>query len=262
MTEPVLLENKSGRIATLTMNRPDRLNALSSDMIVSVIEAFTRLDKDESVGAIVLTGAGRGFCAGGDVKAMSQGTPQTRDDRIKHLRRAHQVPLLIRQCSKVVIGMINGPATGAGLGIANVCDIRIAGRSARFGAAFGKVGLAGDFGISWSLTKLVGASMARYLLLSAEMIDADRAFELGLVNQVVDDAKLAEAVRDAALQYAEGPSIAYSLMKKNLFAAETQSFEEVLDLEAENQATVLQTADHREAVSAFIEKRKAAFAGR
>ena len=104
--------------------------------------------------------------------------------------------------------------------------------------------------------------MARYLLLSAEMIDADRALKLGLVNQVVDDAKLAEAVRDAALQYAEGPSIAYSLMKKNLFAAETQSFEEVLDLEAENQATVLQTADHREAVSAFIEKRKAAFAGR
>ena len=133
MTEPDLLENKSGRIATLTMNRPDRLNALSSDMIVSMIEAFTRLDKDESVGAIVLTGAGRGFCAGGDVKAMSQGTPQTRDDRIKHLRRAHQVPLLIRQCSKVVIGMINGPATGAGLGIANVCDIRIAGRSAASG---------------------------------------------------------------------------------------------------------------------------------
>jgi 2-(1,2-epoxy-1,2-dihydrophenyl)acetyl-CoA isomerase len=168
----------------------------------------------------------------------------------------------MRSSSKVFISAINGPATGAGLGIASVCDIRIAARSARFGAAFANVGLSGDWGVSWSLVHTVGPSMARQLLLSAELIGADRALEIGLVNHVVDDAALMDEAKRIATRYAEGPSLSFKFIKQNLLHAESASFADSLAFEAETQADAMMTEDHKEAVASFLGKRKGNFKGK
>ena len=142
-----LLESVENGVATLTLNRPERLNALSPVMTAGLKEALERLATDHEVGAIVITGAGRGWCAGGDVKTMeARGRDQTFEDRVEGLRRSHQLPLLIRTIPKVVIASINGPVAGAGLGLALACDLRIAGKSARFGTAFARIGYSGDYG--------------------------------------------------------------------------------------------------------------------
>jgi 2-(1,2-epoxy-1,2-dihydrophenyl)acetyl-CoA isomerase len=261
-TSAPLLESQTGRILTLTMNRPERLNALSAEMSNMLYDAVMRADTDANVGAVIITGAGRGFCAGGDVKNMAERKNPNREERLAHLKQSHKVPLAIRNSSKVFISAINGPATGAGLGIASVCDLRIAGRSARFGAAFANVGLAGDWGVSWCLTRTVGPSMARQLLLSAEIIDAARALQIGLVNDVVDDAALMGEAQRIATRYAEGPGVSFKLIKQNLLHAEAASFADSLDVEAENQATAMMTEDHKEAVAAFLGKRKGVFKGK
>ena len=261
-TEKPLLESRDGRIVTLTLNRPERLNALSAEMSDLLYQAILRTDADPDVGAVIITGAGRGFCAGGDVKNMAERKNPNREERLAHLKQSHKVPLAMRASSKVIITAINGPATGAGLGIATVGDIRIAGRSARFGAAFANVGLAGDWGVSWLLTRTVGPSMARQLLLSAELIDANRAFQLGLVNHLVDDTALMDEAKRIATRYAEGPGMSFKLIKQNLLHAEGATFADSLDVEAENQVTAMMTEDHKEAVAAFLGKRKGVFRGK
>jgi 2-(1,2-epoxy-1,2-dihydrophenyl)acetyl-CoA isomerase len=228
-----LLQSKSNRILTLTMNRPERLNALSAEMSELMLDAVTRAETDADVGAVIITGAGRGFCAGGDVKNMAERKNPNREERLASLKNSHRVPLAIRSSGKVYISAINGPATGAGLGIATVCDFRIAARSARFGAAFANVGLAGDWGVSYCLTKTVGPSMARQMILSAELIDAARAMEIGLVTHLVDDAALMDEARRIATRYAEGPGMSFRLIKQNLLHAESASFADSLDFEAE-----------------------------
>jgi 2-(1,2-epoxy-1,2-dihydrophenyl)acetyl-CoA isomerase len=258
-----LLESTEHGITTLTLNRPERLNALSSAMTAALKEAFERLATDHAVGAIVLTGAGRGFCAGGDVKTMeARSRDQTVEDRVEGLRRAHQLPLLMRQIPKIIIAMINGPVAGAGLGIALACDLRIAGKSARFGTAFARVGFSGDYGGSWSLTRLVGTAKARELYYTADIINADAAGELGIVNRVVSDDELHTETMALAARIAEGPRVALGYMKRNLLAAETEDFQTVLDLEAEHQARCAFTEDHKEAVAAFVDKRRPVFRGR
>jgi 2-(1,2-epoxy-1,2-dihydrophenyl)acetyl-CoA isomerase len=257
-----LIESIENGIATLTLNRPERLNALSPAMTAGLKDALERLATDHGVGAIVIAGAGRGWCAGGDVKTMeSRGQNQTFEDRVEGLRRAHQLPLLLRTVPKVVIAMINGPVAGAGLGLALACDLRIAGKAARFGTAFARIGYSGDYGGSWSLTRLVGAAKARELYFTADIIDADTAGALGIVNWVVEDAVLREETMALARRIADGPRVALGYMKKNLFAAETESFQTVLDLEAEHQARCAFTEDHKEAVAAFNEKRRPIFKG-
>ena len=257
-----LLESRDGRIVTLTMNRPDRLNALSGEMSDMLYEAILRTDKDPDVGCVIITGAGRGFCAGGDVKNMAERKNPNRAERLAYLKQSHKVPLAMRNSSKVIITAINGPATGAGLGIATVGDIRIAGRSARFGAAFANVGLAGDWGVSWLLTRTIGPSLARQLLLSAELIDADRALQIGLVNHLVDDAALLDEAKRIATRYAEGPGLSFKLIKQNLLHAEGATFADFLDVEAENQVAAMMSEDHKEAVAAFLGKRKGVFKGK
>jgi 2-(1,2-epoxy-1,2-dihydrophenyl)acetyl-CoA isomerase len=257
-----LLESTENGITTLTLNRPERLNALSPGMTAGLKEALERLATDHQVGAIVITGAGRGWCAGGDVKTMeSRGANQTFEDRVEGLRRAHQLPMLLRTVPKVVIAMINGPVAGAGLGLALACDLRIAGKAARFGTAFARIGYSGDYGGSWGLTRLVGTAKARELYFLADIIDADKAGELGIVNRVVDDSALREETMALARRMADGPQVALGYMKRNLFAAETESFQTVLDLEAEHQARCAFTEDHKEAVAAFVEKRRPVFKG-
>src|SRR4051794_37905519 len=179
-----LLETSDNGITTLTLNRPERLNALSPDMTAALKEALERLSTDRDCGAIVIAGAGRGWCAGGDVKTMeSRGRDQTFEGRAEGLRRAHQLPLLLRTIPKVVIASINGPVAGAGLGLALACDLRIAGKSARFGTAFARIGYSGDYGGSWSLTRLVGTAKARELYFPAHIIDPGTARRLGILKR-------------------------------------------------------------------------------
>ena len=163
---------------------------------------------------------------------------------------------------KVVIASINGPVAGAGLGLALACDLRIAGKSARFGTAFARIGYSGDYGGSWSLTRLVGTAKARELYYTADLIDGEEAGRLGIVNRVVADDELQAETIALARRIADGPRIALGYMKRNLLTAETEPFQTVLDLEAEHQARCAFTEDHKEAVAAFVEKRRPAFRGR
>src|SRR5438552_7583915 len=257
-----LLETSDNGITTLTLNRPERLNALSPAMTEGLKEALERLSTDRDCGAIVITGAGRGWCAGGDVKTMeARGRDQSVEDRAEGLRRSHQLPLLLRTMPKIVIAAINGPVAGAGLGLALACDLRIAGRSARFGTAFARIGYSGDYGGSWSLTRLVGTAKARELYFTADIIDAEEAGRLGIVNRVVADDELQAETTALARRIADGPRIALGYMKRNLLAAETEPFQTVLELEAAHQARCAFTEDHKEAVTAFNEKRRPVFKG-
>ncbi len=260
---PDLLEEVESGVAWLTLNRPERLNALSPAMTEALSEALQRFATDHEVGAIVIAGAGRGWCSGGDVKTMeARGRDQTMEDRIEGLRRSHQLPLLMRTLPKVVIAAINGPVAGAGLGLALACDLRVAGKSARFGTAFARIGYSGDYGGTWSLTRLVGTAKARELYFLADVIDADTAFSYGMVNRVVADEALRDEAMALARRIADGPRVALGYIKKNLLAAETEPFQTVLDLEAAHQARCAFTEDHKEAVAAFVEKRKPVFKGR
>jgi 2-(1,2-epoxy-1,2-dihydrophenyl)acetyl-CoA isomerase len=257
-----LLESVSDRVATLTLNRPDRLNALSSPMLDGLLEALPRLGADPDIAVVVLTGAGRGFCAGGDVKSMAEGSSQLGlEDAVQRLRARMEVSRLLHEIPKPTIAMVNGPAAGAGLSMALACDLRIAAQSARFITAFVNVGFSGDFGGSYFLSKLVGTAKARELYYTGEPVDADRALALGIVNRVVPDAELANATMTLAARLARGPNIALGLMKQNFNVAETGSLSELLDLEALHQIKTAITQDHREAARAFVEKRPPVFTG-
>ena len=259
---PDLLESIEDGIAVLTLNRPERLNALSPDMLDALLDALQRCAADDAVGCVVLTGAGSGFCAGGDVKSMATRAPRSFEQRADGIRRMHRIPLLMRAMPKVIIGMVNGAAVGAGLGVALACDLRIAGRAARFGAGFGKVGLSGDFGGSWLLTRLVGTAKARELYFLGDIVGSVEAQAIGLVNRVVDDAALRAETMALGRRIADGPRVTFGYAKRNLHAAETEPFAAVLEMEAVHQARTAQTEDHREAVAAFNEKRRPVFRGR
>ncbi len=258
-----LLESVSDRVATLTLNRPDRLNALSAPMLEGLLEALPRLAADAQVAVVVLTGAGRGFCAGGDVKSMAEGSSQLgMDDAVQRLRGRMEVSRLLHTIPKPTIAMVNGPAAGAGLAMALACDLRVASESARLITAFAKVGFSGDFGGSYFLSQLVGSGKARELYYLGEPLDAAQALALGLLNTVVPDAELLDATTALAQRLARGPGVALGLMKQNFNAAETGTLAELLDLEALHQIQTARTEDHAEAARAFVEKRPPLFKGR
>jgi len=260
-----LLENIKDGVAVLTMNRPDRLNALSDEMLDALLEALPRLADDGNVGCVVLTGAGRGFCAGGDVKAMAEGremSGDTLEERAQGLRGKMETSRWLHEMPKPTLAMVRGAAAGAGLSLALACDLRIAGESAKFGTAFARVGYSGDFGGSYYLTQLVGTAKARELYYTAELVDARTALALGLVNRVVTDDRLEDETLALAGKIARGPRIAYRYMKRNLNAAESGTLKELLDLEAWHHTRTGQTDDHREATKAFVEKREPIFRGR
>jgi 2-(1,2-epoxy-1,2-dihydrophenyl)acetyl-CoA isomerase len=258
-----LIEVISDGVATLTLNRPDRLNALSTPIMEGLLEALPRLAQDIAVGAIVLTGAGRAFCAGGDVKSMAEGSVERGiEEAVAHLRGRMEVSRLLHEIPKPAIAMVNGPAAGAGMSLALACDLRIASQSARFVTAFANIGFSGDFGGSYFLSKLVGTGKARELYYTAEPLDAAHALALGVVNQVVPDAELVDATMQIARKLAKGPRIALALMKQNFNAAETGTLAQLLDLEARRQIETGRTNDHKEAARAFAEKRAPSFTGR
>jgi 2-(1,2-epoxy-1,2-dihydrophenyl)acetyl-CoA isomerase len=258
-----LIETIADGVATLTLNRPDRLNALSAPIMDGLLEALPRLAADPAVGVIVVTGSGRAFCSGGDVKRMAEGAAEPpMEEAVARLRGRMEVSRLLHEIPKVTIAMVNGPAAGAGLSIALACDLRFAGQSARFVTAFAKVGFSGDFGGSYFLSKLVGTGKARELYYTAAPLDAAQALALGVVNRVVADADLAATTMEFARKLARGPRIALALMKKNFNAAESGTLAELLDLEARGQVETGQTADHKEAARAFVKKREPLFQGR
>ena len=189
----------------------------------------------------MLTGAGRGFCAGGDVKTMAGRSARGFEERAAGIQQSNRIPMLMHNTPKVIIGMINGVAVGAGLSMAAACDIRVAGRSARFGTGFIKIGLSGDWGGTWTLTRLVGTAKARELFFTGDMIDAEEALRIGLVNKVADDADLLETTMALARRIAAMPHVALGYTKKNLAVAETGDFATSLDMEAFNQARCSQT---------------------
>jgi 2-(1,2-epoxy-1,2-dihydrophenyl)acetyl-CoA isomerase len=258
-----LIETIENGIATLTFNRPERLNALSTPIMQGLLDGLPRLAGDPAVKVVILTGAGRAFCAGGDVKSMAEGGEQrSAAEAAAHLRSRMEVSRILHELPKPTIAMINGPAAGAGLALALACDLRIAGTSARLVTAFVKVGFSGDFGGSYFLTRLVGTARARELYFTGRPVAADEALTLGLVNRVVPDEELARVTIELARSLADGPSIALSLMKRNLNCAESGDLAEPLDMEAAHQVRTGRTEDHREAAKAFVEKRAPIFTGR
>ena len=260
-----LLEQVKDGVAVLTLNRPDRLNAMSRPMLDALLEALPRLAEDPEIGVVVLTGAGRGFCAGGDVKAMAEGNElggQTMEEKAQALRSRMETSRWLHEMPKPTIAMMRGPAAGAGLSLAMACDMRIASDTVRLGTAFARVGYSGDFGGSYYLTQLVGTAKARELYFTADLLDAQQALGLGLVNRVVADARLEEETMALASRLARGPRVAYRYMKRNMNAAESASLKEMLDLEAWHHTRTGMTEDHREAARAFVEKREPQFKGR
>lgn len=264
MSEELLEVVKDG-VALLTLNRPDRLNAMSGPMLDALLEALPRLAESADVGVVVLTGAGRAFCAGGDVKAMAEGREfggATLEEKAQALRARMEVSRWLHEMPKPTIAMVRGAAAGAGLSLALACDLRIAGDTARFATAFARVGYSGDFGGSFYLTQLVGTAKARELYFTADIVDAPQALQLGLANRIVPDARLEEETMALATRLARGPRVAYRYMKRNFNAAESGTLRDLLDLEAWHHTRCGMTDDHREAARAFVEKREPVFRGR
>jgi 2-(1,2-epoxy-1,2-dihydrophenyl)acetyl-CoA isomerase len=260
-----LLEQVKDGVAILTMNRPERLNAMSPPMLDALSAALPRLADASDVGVVVLTGAGRAFCAGGDVKAMAEaaeGADGALEERAQRLRARMEVSRWLHEMPKPTIAMVRGAAAGAGLSLAMACDLRIVSDTAKFTTAFARVGYSGDFGGSFFLTRLVGTARARELYFTAEVLDPARALAIGLVNRVVPDANLEAEALGLARRLAGGPRVAYRYIKRNMNAAESGSLAELLDLEAWHHARTGMTADHREATRAFVEKREPLFHGR
>lgn len=257
-----LLERHEGGVAILTLNRPARLNAFSAAMTEGLRGALARIAADQDLGAVVLTGAGRGFCAGGDVEGMTgrEDTPVAR--RAAELRANAEISRLLAEMPQITVAAVNGAAAGAGLALALACDLRIAAASARFGTAFLRVGLASDMGAAYFLQRLVGTAKATELFLLPEMLGAEEALRLGLVGRVVPDDDLAAEALGLATRLAAGPRRAQAEVKALLAAAGREPLGAWLDREAAAQARCAATADHREATRAWLEKRMPRFGER
>ncbi len=263
--EPELRVDVQDRVALLTFNRPKKLNALSGEITSGLQEELPRLAADADVGAIVLTGEGRAFCAGGDVSGMAKsggGAPKTLEQRIDGLRQGQEAAWLVHSVPKVTIALVNGFAMGAGLGLAASCDLRLASSAAKFGTAYSKVGFGGDWGTTWQLTRLVGPAVAKELFFTADIIDAEEARRIGLVNRIYDAESFHAEGMEFASRLAHGPLVSYRWMKENVNLAVTSDFRSILDREAISHIRCGETDDHREGVTAFMEKRAPRFTGR
>jgi enoyl-CoA hydratase/carnithine racemase len=257
-----------GRVAIITLNRPEVRNALSDDLTPALRSMIKTCGENPEVGALLITGAGTAFCAGGNIKGMGDHRDKKKlemsyDERVADLQERQRLltgALIVVR--KPTIAALPGPAVGAGLAIAMACDIRIAAQSAFVSTGYLRVGLSGDYGIAWLLTRLVGTARARELMFTADKVDAARCEAIGLVNRVVPDARLQEEAFAMAQSMAEGPTIALRYMKDNLDEAVLFDFSTARDHEAVRLVRTTMTADHREAVQAFIEKRKPVFTGK
>ena len=264
-----LLCNVDERVATITLNRPEKRNALSDHLTPALRQMLFDLETRNDVGCIVITGAGTAFCAGGDVGGMGNSktaadTPRpTTEERVRALiHKQETLTLRLADHAKPTIAALPGVAAGAGLSIALACDIRIAAASAFITTAFRNIGFSGDYGGSWLLTQLIGPSRAKDLYYTARRVQADEALQLGLFNHVVADDELPSATLALARQIASGPPIALGYMKENINRAVTSDLRSCLAMEADRLMRCAATEDHKEAVKAFMEKRQPVFSGR
>ncbi len=266
-TEDLLADLDEG-VLTLTLNRPEARNAMSGAMTGALAEQLAAAELDPSVKCVVLTGAGKGFCAGGDVKGMaSRGDGTVGENTIDgaiHRQRVNQRATAgkLFKMPKPTIASLPGAAAGAGLSLALACDLRIMASTAILTTAFARVGFSGDYGGTYFLTQLVGSAKARELYYLSERVSADEALRLGLANWVVEPDELGAKTREIARRLASGPTVAYRYMKENLNRAMAGEVDDCLDLEATHHVHCGQTQDHREATKAFVEKREPVFAGR
>lgn len=284
MAEDVLIDKRSDGVALITLNRPDSLNAMGGQLMVMLAEHLADCSRDRNVRCVVLTGAGRAFCAGGDVKGMAAGrdavlnaggagnganagaAPRTPAGifatGVETLRQSQRATsYVLHTMPKPTIAMVNGHAVGAGLSLALACDIRVASDRAKLGTIFRNVGFSGDFGGSYYLQKLVGIGKARELYFTGEILEAPEALRIGMVNRVVEHDRLMDDTMALAAQLASGPTLAFARMKENLNRGENCDLLTALDQEALNMQLSSTTNDHREAAKAFVEKRTPTFTG-
>ena len=269
---PDLLATLEGGVLTLTMNRPEARNAMSRAMNQALQEQLAAAEFDPAVKCIVLTGAGKGFCAGGDVKGMAASGDVPKDETIGALtideaiarQRANQRATAgkLFKMAKPTIAALPGAAAGAGLALALACDLRLMASTAIMTTAFARVGFSGDYGGTYFLTQLVGSAKARELYFLSDRVGADEALRLGLTNWVCSADELVAKTTEIAARLANGPTVAYRYMKESLNRALAGEVDDCLDLEATHHIHCGQTEDHREATKAFVEKREPVFKGR
>jgi 2-(1,2-epoxy-1,2-dihydrophenyl)acetyl-CoA isomerase len=260
-----ILTAMDGGVATLTLNRPERLNAVTEPMLDDVAAALRDWSVDPAIRCVVLTGAGRGFCAGYDLSGddkEGRAEPMRPDEAAARMMAHAEIPLLLHRMPKPTIACIGGPVAGSGLVMAAACDLRIASRRAKFKLAFASAGRCGDPGGSYLLTRLLGAARARELFLLDEPVTGEAAMAMGLVNRLVDDAALEAECAAMAGKLASGPTAAFAAMKRNLNAAEVGALEESMAMEAVSNAQIsLLSHDASEAARAFMERRLPHFLG-
>jgi 2-(1,2-epoxy-1,2-dihydrophenyl)acetyl-CoA isomerase len=263
MTEPGLLVDRSEDVVTITLNQPAKKNAISEEMWIGLLDNFRDLRRDTSVRVVVITGAGDGFCSGADVSAFVRSDD---DERPAHplysMRRTKDIALALHELPMPTIAKVNGVAAGAGCNLALGCDLIIASDRARFSEIFSKRALSLDFGGAWILPRLIGLHKAKELAFFGDILNADDAHAMGLVNRVVPHDELDVTVDEWAKRLAAGPPLALTQSKSMLNKSMGLSMEEALDVEAAAQAINLSTKDNREAGVAFFEKRDAVFEGR
>jgi len=258
-----LLYEVEDKVATITLNRPDKLNAFTGDMIEAWAKSLAEAQADDEVNVVIVTGAGRAFCSGGDVGRMrDRGAPSPMDGKNSLWEGVHRVPKALEQMDKPVIAMVNGLAVGAGMGMSVMCDLRIAAESARFSTGYVRVGLVPGDGDTYFLPRLTGTAKALELLWTADFIEAPKALELGIVNRVVAADKLAEETYALAHQIADGPQIPIRMIKRLVYQSMRLDLRTHLDLVSSHMGLVRQTADHKEGVQAFKDKRPPKFTGR
>src|SRR6516165_3601115 len=255
------------RVAVITLNRPEAKNAMSDNLTPALRTMIRTCGENPEAGALLITGAGTAFCAGGNVKGMGAHRDKKKlemsyDEKVADLQeRQRLLTGALASVRKPTIAALPGPAVGAGLALAMACDIRIAAQTAFVSTGYLRVALSGDYGIAWLLTRLVGTARARELMFTAEKVDAERCERIGLINRVVPDEHLQDEAFALARSLAEGPTVALRYMKDNLDEALLFDFATARDHEAMRLIRLTATADHREAVQAFIDKRKPVFRG-
>jgi enoyl-CoA hydratase/carnithine racemase len=257
-----LLYEVEDRIATITLNRPDKLNAFTRDMIDGWAKALAEAQADDRVNVVVVTGAGRAFCAGGDVARMGEGEPSALDHKNQLWENIHRIPKTLEVMDKPVIAMVNGLAVGAGMGMCLMCDVRIASDEARFSTGYVKVGLVPGDGDTYFLPRLVGAAKALELLWTADFIEAPEALRLGIVNRVIPAGDLRPQTYAFARQVADGPQVPVRMIKRLVYQSLRLDLRTHLDLVSSHMSIVRRTQDHAEGVAAFKEKRAPKFQGR
>jgi 2-(1,2-epoxy-1,2-dihydrophenyl)acetyl-CoA isomerase len=257
--EAILVRN-AGPVATVTMNRPEALNFLDPIMAQEIESALADFEKDEEVRAVIITGAGRAFCAGGDVKFMKQEWPVY--DLVVRMERVTGFIKAMLDLPKPIIASVNGPAVGAGCNIALAADLVLASEKATFCQVFTRIGLIPDCGGIYLLPRRVGMTKAKELIFTARTIEAGEAERIGLVNRVVPAEALEEETRKIAAELASGPTMAIGIAKRLLNQSYESDFETILQAENSNQVLLRKAEDHREGVRAFFEKRKPEFKGK